>query len=147
MDGPTSRQSIEQQFARAQELGRWLTDDELAAEDEQESLRLAEAQKRKSLRTRLIVLTAVCVVLPPLWPLACFDAVLLFPNTSSRLFLAAGVGVILAVLAGLGLSVWLLIWLLSILFEGVWRRLNWRGMVGSQDMQIDELAGARALGE
>ena len=117
MDGPTSRQSIEQQFARAQELGRWLTDDELAAEDEQESLRLAEAQKRKSLRTRLMVLTAVCVVLPPLWPLAlALTLYLLFPNTSSRLFLAAGVGVILAVLAGLGLSVWLLIWLMSILF-------------------------------
>ena len=100
-----------------QELGRWLTDDELAAEDEQESLRLAEAQKRKSLRTRLMVLTAVCVVLPPLWPLAlALTLYLLFPNTSSRLFLAAGVGVTLAVLAGLGLSVWLLIWLLSILF-------------------------------
>ena len=91
MDGPTSRQSIEQQFARAQELGRWLTDDELAAEDEQESLRLAEAQKRKSLRTRLMVLTAVCVVLPPLWPLAlALTLYLLFPNTSSRLFLARG---------------------------------------------------------
>ena len=47
MDDSTCRQSIEQQFARAQELGRWLTDDELAAEDEQESLRLAEAQKLK----------------------------------------------------------------------------------------------------
>ena len=117
MDGPTSRQSIEQQFARAQELGRWLTDDELAAEAEQESLRLAEVQKQKSLRTRLMVLTAVCVVLPPLWPLALgLTLYLLFPNTSSRLFLAAGVGVILAVIAGLGLSVLLLIWLLSILF-------------------------------
>ena len=117
MDDSTSRQSIEQQFARAQELGRWLTDDELAAEAEQESLRLAEVQKQKSVRTRLMVLTAVCVVLPPLWPLALgLTLYLLFPNTSSSLFLAAGVGVILAVIAGLGLSVLLLIWLLSILF-------------------------------
>ncbi len=117
MDDSTSRQSIEQQFARAQELGRWLTDDELAAEAEQESLRLAEVQKQKSVRTRLMVLTAVCVVLPPLWPLALgLTLYLLFPSTSSRLFLAAGVGVILAVIAGLGLSVLLLIWLLSILF-------------------------------
>lgn len=117
MDDSTSRQSIEQQFARAQELGRWLTDDELAAEAEQESLRLAEMQKQKSVRTRLMVLTAVCVVLPPLWPLALgLTLYLLFPSTSSRLFLAAGVGVILAGVAGLGLSVLLLIWLLSILF-------------------------------
>ena len=53
MDDSTSRQSIEQQFARAQELGRWLTDDELAAEAEQESLRLAEVQKQKSVRTQM----------------------------------------------------------------------------------------------
>lgn len=117
MDDPTRRQAIEQQFARARELGRWLTDDELEAEAEQEALRLAEDQQRKSVRTRLVVLTAVCVLLPPLWPLAlALTLYLLFPSTSSRLFLAAGVGVILAVLAGLGLSVLLLLWLVSILF-------------------------------
>ena len=117
MDDSTNRQSIEQQFARAQELGRWLTDDELAVAAEQDALRLAEAQKQKSVRTRLMVLTAVCVLLPPLWPLAlALTLYLLFPKTSSRLFVAAGVGVILVVLAGLGLSVLLLFWLLSILF-------------------------------
>ncbi|MGC6483878.1 MAG: hypothetical protein ACON4T_10010 [Synechococcus sp.] len=116
-DRPSRRPSIEQQFARAQEDGRWLADDELEAEAAQDALRLAEEEKRRSVRTRLIVLTAVCVVLPPLWPLAlALTSYLLFPSTSARLLLAAGVGMLVVVLVGLGLSALLMMWLVSIIF-------------------------------
>ncbi|MEB3158384.1 MAG: hypothetical protein VKK03_02860 [Synechococcus sp.] len=110
------RLSIEQELEKAQQLGRWLADDELTAEAEQRAQQLAEAQHTASLRTRLTVLTVVCVLIPPLWPLALgLTMYLLFPRTAMRLFLAAGVGFSLVVLAGVGVSVGLLLWLISIL--------------------------------
>lgn len=117
MGDPASQPSIEKELARAKELGRWLSDEELAAEAQDDANRLALEQQQASRRSRLTVLTVVCLLIPPLWPLAlALTLYLLFPRTSTRLFLAAGIGAMVVVLAGLGLSAWLLIWLLSVLF-------------------------------
>ena len=110
------RESIEQELAKAQQLGRWLSDDELAAEAQEEAQSLAEQQAQDSRRLRLTLLTLVSLVIPPLWPLAfALTLYLLFPRTSTRLFLAAGVSAILVVICGVGLSVGLLVWLVHIL--------------------------------
>lgn len=117
MGDSASRENIEQELARAKDLGRWLSDEEMAAEAQEEAQRLALEEQQASRRLRLTVLTVVCLVIPPLWPLAlALTLYLLFPRTSARLFVAAGIGAIVVVIAAFGLSVWLLIWLLSVLF-------------------------------
>jgi len=116
MGDSASREKIEQELARAKHLGRWLSDEELAAEAQEEAQRLALEEQQRSRRTRLTVLTVVCVLIPPLWPLAlALTLYLLFPRTSTRLFFAAGIGAIVVGIGALGLSIGLLIWLLSLL--------------------------------
>lgn len=107
--------SLEQELAEAQQRGRWLSDDERAQEEEQEAQSLAEQQAQDSRRLRLTLLTLVSLLIPPLWPLAfALTLYLLFPRTSTRLFLAAGVGATLLAVAAVGLSLGLLIWMLTL---------------------------------
>ena len=82
MGDSASREKIEQELARAKHLGRWLSDEELAAEAQEEAQRLALEEQQRSRRTRLTVLTVVCGLIPPLWPLAlALTLYLLFPRT------------------------------------------------------------------
>ncbi len=70
MDPSSSTDKLEREFKQAQQFGRWLSDDERLAleEEEAEALRMIEQQRQR--RLRLIVLTGVCVLIPPLWGLA-----------------------------------------------------------------------------
>lgn len=79
--------SLERDLERDLELarlhGRWLSD------DEQHQLERRHLQRRK-----LAVLLVVCILIPPLWPVALALALyLLFPDSTRRLALALGVGV------------------------------------------------------
>ena len=115
--GDSIRDAIEQDLARAQQLGRWLSDDELQAEEHAEQEALALQQQEDSRRTRLMVLTVVCVLIPPLWPLAFgLTLYLLFPRSTSRILLATGVGAIVLVLGLVGASAALVVWLWMLLF-------------------------------
>ena len=83
---------LEQELEQARRHGRWLADDEreaLALEQQQQA-ELLLAQRRH--RRKLLFLTGLCVLIPPLWPLA-FGLVLylLFPRTTKRFGLIAGV--------------------------------------------------------
>ena len=115
--GDSIRDAIEQDLARAQQLGRWLSDDELQAEERAEQDALALKQQEDSRRTRLMVLTVVCVLIPPLWPLAFgLTLYLLFPRSTSRILLATGVGALLLALGLVGASAALVAWLWMLLF-------------------------------
>ena len=96
MDPSSSSSNLEREFKQAQQFGRWLSDEErLALEKEaSEALKLQEQQRHR--RFRLIILTGVCLLIPPLWGLAAgLSFYLLFPDTAKRVALIAGGGVIL----------------------------------------------------
>lgn len=70
MARPTSPDQIERDLNAAQVHGRWLGDDEIAQLDEQDRLKALASERVESIRLRLMVLTGVCILLPPSghWP-------------------------------------------------------------------------------
>ena len=104
-DGSTSNR-LEQDLRDALDRGRWLSDEEQRSVDHQREQQELEQQQQRSRRTRLLVLTAVCFLLPPFWPLAfVLSFYLLFPATVSRIGVVAGVVVVGAVVATVALLV------------------------------------------
>lgn len=86
---------LEQELEQARLHGRWLSDDERFAIAEQQRERSALAERQRLHRRKLIILTAVCVVIPPLWPVALgLTLYLLFPRTTKHLGMAAGLGLL-----------------------------------------------------
>ena len=110
-----SQQQLERELLRAQEMGRWLSDEELEElERDQRALRLEREQTAKR-RLKLGLLTVICLIIPPLWPVALgLSLHLLFPQTFRQLlWFAGGSLLMLALLAvGAGVTVVSLIWIL-----------------------------------
>lgn len=80
---PRPMLDLERDLELARQHGRWLSD------DEHRTLEQQRLHQRK-----LLILLGVCVLLPPLWPLAlALTLFLLFPETSRRLAVGVGVGV------------------------------------------------------
>lgn len=97
---------LERDFQIAKNQGRWLSDDEQIVLD-----------KRNQIRSKLIILTGVCVLLPPLWPFAFgLTLYLLFPKTISRIGIVATVCFLLSSLVVTGILIFLLIGLFNVLF-------------------------------
>jgi hypothetical protein len=66
---------LEREFEIAKAQGRWLSDEERK-----------DLHQHEAIRSKLTVLTGICVLLPPLWPFALgLTIYLLFPKKSSRL--------------------------------------------------------------
>ena len=96
MDPSSSTDKLEREFKQAQQFGRWLSDEERLALEEEEIKALKAIEKQRQRRVRLIVLTGVCVLIPPLWGIAAgLSFYLLFPETARRVALIAGSGLIL----------------------------------------------------
>ena len=115
-DSPTPR-DIEKDLDLARKSGRWLSDEE--HEDlerfKHEQLQVQESNQRH--RFKLIILTGLCILLPPLWPIALSLALyLLFPRSFARVTLITGLLLSLIMLIAAGLILVLMIWLLSVLF-------------------------------
>ena len=97
------RDHLEQDLQAARERGRWLSDEEQDEQDRQQLQAQLQKEQHLSRRRRLTLLTAVCVLVPPLWPLAFgLSFYLLFPQTAARIGLVAG---IVLLLGGLALTV------------------------------------------
>ena len=97
---------LERDFQIAKNQGRWLSDDEQIVLD-----------KRNQIRSKLIILTGVCVLLPPLWPFAFgLTLYLLFPKTISRIGIVSTVCFLLSSLVVTGILIFLLIGLFNVLF-------------------------------
>ena len=117
MTPSTTPEQLEQELRTAQLHGRWLSDEELAALDEEKRQQIQDQAHRNQLRLRLIVLTGVSLFIPPLWPLAIgLTLYLLFPSTTRRLGLAAGLVLVAAAIGAAGLLAILTVWLLSLVF-------------------------------
>ena len=107
------RNPLEQDLQAARERGRWLSDEEQEENDRQQRQAQLQTEQQLSRRRRLIQLTAVCVLLPPLWPLAFgLSFYLLFPKTAARFGLAACIALLLG---GLALTVFLALVTLGLL--------------------------------
>ena len=97
------RNPLEQDLQAARERGRWLSDEEQDEQDRQQQQLQLQRDQNLSRRRRLTLLTALCLLLPPLWPVAlAISFYLLFPQTAARLGLVAG---IVLLLGGLALTV------------------------------------------
>ena len=95
--------NLDRDLEAARQMGRWLSDEEQAELDRQNQLVHMAQEQDRSRRRRLTFLTAVCVLLPPLWPVAFgLSFYLLFPQTAARIGLVAGV---VLLLGGLALTV------------------------------------------
>ena len=117
MTPSTTPEQLEQELRTAQLHGRWLSDEELAALDEDKRQQIQDQAHRNQLRLRLIVLTGVSLLIPPLWPLAIgLTLYLLFPSTTRRLGLAAGLVLVAAAIGAAGLLAILTVWGMSLLF-------------------------------
>jgi len=107
----------EHELEQARRHGRWLADDEIAALEQQSRDAIERLEQQRLHRRKLAILTVVCVLIPPFWPLALgLVLYLLFPKASKRFGLIAGL-VLLAIGALLmGLLVTLVVALLLALF-------------------------------
>ena len=76
-----SSNKLEREFKIAKDQGRWLSDEEWK-----------DLEQREANRSKLIVLTGICFLLPPLWPFALgLILYLLFPKTITRVGVVAPV--------------------------------------------------------
>ncbi len=93
---------MERDFDQAKRSGRWLSDDEMQVLADQEQALLVEQQRVLANRRKMIVLTGVCIVLPPLWPLALLlTLVLLYPTTMKRVGVVSGVVFVVLTVRGI----------------------------------------------
>ena len=100
------KNKLERDFQIAKNQGRWLSDDEHIV-----------LEKRNQIRLKLILLTGVCVLLPPLWPFAFgLTLYLLFPKTISRIGVVATVCFLLSSLVVTGILIFLILGLFNTLF-------------------------------
>jgi len=97
---------LELELEQARRHGRWLSDEEQADLSQQRRRQDEALLHQRRQRRKLGMFAAVCLLIPPLWPVAvALTLYLLFPVTTRRLALATGisllaVGGLLAVLVG-----------------------------------------------
>ena len=117
MDPSSSKDKLEREFKQAQQFGRWLSDDERLAFEEEEAQALKMVEQQRHRRMRLIVLTGVCMLIPPLWGLAAgLSFYLLFPEAAKRVALITGGGlIVMAVLSTLMIG-FLMLTVINVLF-------------------------------
>ena len=61
---------LEDDLDRAKARGRWLSDDEQAELDREADARAIQVEAKHRRDRKLVILTGVCLLIPPLWPLA-----------------------------------------------------------------------------
>ena len=108
---------LEDELDSAKVRGRWLSDDEQAEHDrEADAVAIQEEAKQRRDR-KLMILTGVCLLIPPLWPLALgLTLFLLYPDTMARIGLVAAIAFLVGglLLAGvLGLA---MVWFIQLMF-------------------------------
>ena len=113
----TTENRRERELQVAREEGRWLSDDEHEAIEQQHQQRIVQGRRDSATRNKLIILCGVCVLIPPLWPVALgLTLYLLFPKSVTRISLVAGL-----ILGALGvlmtaLLAFLTVWLINLIF-------------------------------
>ena len=108
---------LEDELTRAKARGRWLSDDEQVELDREADAVATQVETKQRRDRKLLILTGVCLLIPPLWPLALgMTLLLLYPVTMARIGLAAAIiflmgGLLLSGVLGLAMF-----WLIQLLF-------------------------------
>ena len=117
MKKQNAAERLEDDLDRARSLGRWLSDDEQDALDREADAEASRAEVRQHRDRKLLILTGVCLLIPPLWPMALgLTLILLYPETMARLGLVAGVVLLLGALLMAGALGLAMVWLFQLLF-------------------------------
>ena len=117
MNNRTPAEQLEAELDRAKARGRWLSDDEQAVLDREANAETLLVEAKQQRDRKLMILTGVCLLIPPLWPVALgLTLFLLYPDTMARIGLAAAItflvgGLLLAGVLGLAM-----VWLIQLLF-------------------------------
>ncbi|WP_392347223.1 hypothetical protein [Parasynechococcus sp.] len=117
MSNGNPAERLEDELDRAKARGRWLSDDERAELDREADAVASQLEAKQQRDRKLMILTGVCLLIPPLWPVALgLTLFLLYPDTMARIGLAAAIAFLVGglLLAGvLGLA---MVWLTQLLF-------------------------------
>ena len=117
MNNRTPAEQLEAELDRAKARGRWLSDDEQAVLDREANAEAFLVESKQQRHRKLMILAGVCLLIPPLWPVAFgLTLFLLYPDTMARIGLAAAItflvgGLLLAGVLGLAM-----VWLIQLLF-------------------------------
>ena len=85
MFNTNSSNKLEREFKVAKSHGRWLSDEERK-----------DLEPHEAIRSKVVALTGICVLLPPLWPFAVgLTLYLLFPKSFTRIGVVATIVFIL----------------------------------------------------
>lgn len=86
---------LELELEQARRHGRWLSDEEQDDLSQQRRRQEETLLQHRQQRRKLGGLAVVCLLIPPLWPLALgLTLYLLFPVTTRRLALATGISLL-----------------------------------------------------
>ena len=82
MSKGNSAERLEDELDRAKARGRWLSDDEQAALDREADAEALLVEAKQQRDRKLMILAGVCLLIPPLWPVALgLTLFLLYPDT------------------------------------------------------------------
>lgn len=108
---------LEHDLDRAKARGRWLSDDEQADLDREAHAVASQVESQRSRDRKLVILTGVCLLIPPLWPVALgLTLFLLYPETMARIGLVAAVAFVVGGLLLAGVLALAMVWLVQLLF-------------------------------
>ena len=117
MSNRTPAEQLEAELDRAKARGRWLSDDEQAVLDREANAEALLVEAKQQRDRKLMILTGVCLLIPPLWPVALgLTLFLLYPDTMARLGLAAAITFLVGGLLFAGVLGLAMIWLIQLLF-------------------------------
>ena len=108
---------LEDDLDLAKARGRWLSDDEQVELDREAEVLANRVEAKQRRDRKLVILTGVCLLIPPLWPLALgLTLFLLYPETMARIGLAAAIAFLVGGLLLAGLLGLAMVWLIQLLF-------------------------------
>ena len=108
---------LEGELDRAKARGRWLSDDEQAELDREAHAVASQVEAKRRRDRKLVILTGVCLLIPPLWPVALgLTLFLLYPETMARIGLVAAVAFVVGGLMLTGVLALAMVWLVQLLF-------------------------------
>ena len=109
---------FEDDLDRAKARGRWLSDDEQAELDREADAVAIQVEAKQQRDRKLMILTGVCLLIPPLWPVALgLTLFLLYPDTMARIGLAAAITFLVGGLLLAGVLSLAMVWLIQLLFS------------------------------
>ena len=108
---------LEDDLNRAKARGRWLSADEQAELDREADAEAIQVEAKQQRDRKLMILTGVCLLIPPLWPVALgLTLFLLYPDTMARIGLAAAITFLVGGLLLAGVLSLAMVWLIQLLF-------------------------------